>query len=58
MQVSQPIEQRVNEMIAGSKGEVAVKVYGDDFGTLADLVGQVDEIIKGSARRPRRRRSS
>ena len=43
---SQPIEQRVNEMIAGTKGGVAVKVYGDDFDTLADIVGQIEKILK------------
>ncbi|MDB5310610.1 MAG: czcA 6 [Gemmataceae bacterium] len=43
---SQPIEQRVNEMIAGTKGGVAVKVYGDDFGTLTQIVGQVEAILK------------
>jgi cobalt-zinc-cadmium resistance protein CzcA len=44
--VSQPIEQRVNEMIAGSKGAVVVKVYGDDFGKLTEISGQVEKILK------------
>jgi cobalt-zinc-cadmium resistance protein CzcA len=42
----QPIEQRVNEMIAGTKGGVAVKVYGDDFDTLAGIVGRIEAILK------------
>src|SRR6185312_4345028 len=46
MAYSQPIEQRVNEMIAGTKGEVAVKVYGDDFGKLQEIVGQIEHILK------------
>jgi cobalt-zinc-cadmium resistance protein CzcA len=28
---SQPIEERLNDMIAGIKGDVAIHVYGDDF---------------------------
>jgi len=36
LKYTQPIEQRVNEMIAGVKGEVAVKLFGDDFDILKD----------------------
>lgn len=50
MAYSQPIEQRVNEMIAGTKGEVAVKVYGDDFEKLQELVGQIENILKEVSR--------
>ncbi|HEY2910133.1 MAG TPA: CusA/CzcA family heavy metal efflux RND transporter, partial [Gemmataceae bacterium] len=46
MAYSQPIEQRVNEMIAGTKGEVAIKVFGDDFDKLAELVEQINKILK------------
>ena len=28
---SQPIQLRFNELIAGVRGDVAVKVYGDEF---------------------------
>ena len=31
---SQPIESRVNDMIAGVKGDVAIHLYGDDLNTL------------------------
>ena len=31
---SQPIESRVNDMIAGVKGDVAIHPYGEDLGTL------------------------
>ena len=34
---TQPIEQRVNEMISGVKSDVAVEIYGDDFVTLKEL---------------------
>ena len=50
MAFSQPIEQRLNEMIAGTKGEVAVKVYGDDFEKLQEIVGQIETILKDVSR--------
>ena len=30
----QPIEMRVNEMIAGVRGDVGVKIFGDDLDVL------------------------
>ncbi|MCX0202703.1 efflux RND transporter permease subunit, partial [Escherichia coli] len=38
---SQPIELRFNELIAGVRGDVAVKVYGDD---LEAMTGAANEI--------------
>jgi cobalt-zinc-cadmium resistance protein CzcA len=32
---TQPIEQRINEMVSGVRSDVAVKLFGDDFETLA-----------------------
>lgn len=37
---SQPIQQRMNELISGVRSDVAVKVFGDDL----------DELIQGAAR--------
>ena len=34
--VTQPIEQRMDEMTSGVKAQVAVKLFGDDFDTLKD----------------------
>ena len=51
---SQPIEQRVNEMISGVRSDVAVKIFGDDFGTLEAAGEQVRKIlgaIDGATRR-------
>lgn len=33
---NQPIEMRVNELIAGTRGDVAVKLFGDDLDVLAE----------------------
>jgi cobalt-zinc-cadmium resistance protein CzcA len=38
---SQPIELRFNELIAGVRGDVAVKIYGNDLDVLSDAAGQV-----------------
>ena len=37
MQFTQPIEQRINEMIAGIRGDVGVKIFGDDFRQLIEV---------------------
>lgn len=34
--VSQPIEMRVNDLVAGVKSDIAVKVFGDDLDTMRD----------------------
>jgi len=44
---SQPIEMRLNEMIAGVRGDVAIKVYGDDLETLRELSESVQEVLSG-----------
>ncbi|MBN1490716.1 MAG: efflux RND transporter permease subunit, partial [Phycisphaerae bacterium] len=49
---TQPIELRVNEMIAGIRSDLGVKVFGDDFEQLkaiAHLVEDVLRTIPGSA---------
>ena len=40
MLFTQPIEQRINEMIAGIRGDVGVKVFGEDFGKLTQCAGK------------------
>jgi cobalt-zinc-cadmium resistance protein CzcA len=42
---TQPIQMRFNELIAGVRSDVAVKVYGDDFGTLVELAEQVEKVV-------------
>jgi cobalt-zinc-cadmium resistance protein CzcA len=36
-EIIQPIQMRFNELIAGVRSEVAIKVYGDDLDTLVEL---------------------
>ncbi len=48
---TQPIEMRVNEMIAGIRSDVGIKIFGDDFDTLrakADEVRSAVEQIPGA----------
>lgn len=42
---TQPIEMRFNELIAGVRSDVAVRIYGDDLATLQRLGEQVQAIV-------------
>ncbi|MBX3185771.1 MAG: efflux RND transporter permease subunit [Labilithrix sp.] len=42
---SQPIEMRVNDLIAGVKGDVAIKIYGDDLTTMSDVADQIRKTV-------------
>jgi cobalt-zinc-cadmium resistance protein CzcA len=43
---TQPIEQRVNEMISGVRGDVAVKLFGDDFDVLTAKANELREVLE------------
>ena len=43
----QPIQMRFNELIAGVRAEVAVKVFGDDHDTLVALGAQIGKAVGG-----------
>ena len=43
---TQPIQLRFNELIAGVRGDVAVKVYGDDFAVMEPLAQQISQILQ------------
>jgi len=43
---SQPIEMRVDELVAGVKADVAVLVYGDDLGTLGELGKRIEGVLR------------
>ncbi len=42
----QPIQMRTNELLSGSKQDIAVKIFGDDLNTLAEKASQVEKIIQ------------
>lgn len=41
----QPIEMRVNELIAGTRGDVAVKLFGDDLDVLATKGEEIERVL-------------
>ncbi|MEL7530676.1 MAG: CusA/CzcA family heavy metal efflux RND transporter [Bacteroidota bacterium] len=43
---TQPIELRFNELLTGSKADVAVKIYGDDLSELAAQAEEAAELIR------------
>lgn len=43
---TQPIEMRMNEMVAGVRSDLGVKIYGDDLQQLRFLASQVQGIIE------------
>jgi len=44
---SQPIEMRVDELVAGVKADVAVLVYGDDLTTLGRIGKRIEGVLGG-----------
>lgn len=44
---SQPIEMRMNELVAGIRSDIGIKIYGDDLDTLGDLSDQVQQVLGG-----------
>lgn len=44
---TQPIEMRVNEMVAGIRTDVGVKVFGDDLAILEQKAAEVRAVLEG-----------
>ena len=42
----QPIEMRVNEMIAGIRADVGIKIFGDDLEVLSQAAEQVADLVR------------
>ncbi|MEG9526503.1 MAG: CusA/CzcA family heavy metal efflux RND transporter, partial [Hyphomicrobiales bacterium] len=45
---SQPIQLRFNELLAGTRGDLAVKVFGDEFGAMKQAANRIAEILRGT----------
>ncbi|MDD1611676.1 MAG: CusA/CzcA family heavy metal efflux RND transporter [Methylococcaceae bacterium] len=43
---TQPIEMRVSEMLTGTRGDVAVKLFGSDLNVLAEKAEQIGDILR------------
>jgi cobalt-zinc-cadmium resistance protein CzcA len=45
-EISQPIQQRMNELISGIRSDVGVKIFGDDLDTLLSVGGRVQAVLQ------------
>jgi len=45
-EVSQPIQLRFNELIAGVRGDVAIKLYGDDLDKMSQSAGDIVRVLQ------------
>lgn len=44
--ISQPIQQRMNELISGVRSDVAVKIFGDDLDVLIPAAARVQAVLQ------------
>jgi cobalt-zinc-cadmium resistance protein CzcA len=44
---TQPIDMRVSEMLTGSRGDLAIKIFGPDIAELNRVADQVESLLKG-----------
>ncbi|HVC98180.1 MAG TPA: efflux RND transporter permease subunit, partial [Pirellulales bacterium] len=44
---SQPIEMRINEMDAGIRTDIGIKLFGDDLDVLTDKAEEIVRVVKG-----------
>ena len=45
-EVSQPIQNRFNELIAGARGDVAIKLYGDDLDKMSAAAARIVTVLQ------------
>ena len=45
IEFTQPIEMRFNELISGTRSDVAIKIFGEDLGILAEKAEQIKQAI-------------
>jgi cobalt-zinc-cadmium resistance protein CzcA len=46
MVFTQPIEMRMNEMVAGSRADIGVKIFGDDLEQLRTSAAEVETVLR------------
>ncbi len=46
MSFTQPIEMRVNEMVAGVRGDLGIKLFGDDLDVLRQKAAEIERIVR------------
>jgi len=44
--ISQPVEERMNEIIEGTRADVTVKVFGDDMKVLSEITEKIGDVIR------------
>src|SRR6185369_16734520 len=45
---SQPIKDRVEESISGIRGQIVVKIYGEDLHLMHDKLTEIDRILRAT----------
>ncbi len=48
-ELTQPIQMRSNELLAGVRTDLAVKVFGEEFGPLLETADRIAAILRGTA---------
>ncbi|AWB26128.1 MULTISPECIES: efflux RND transporter permease subunit [Methylobacterium] len=48
LEFSQPIQLRFNELLAGTRGDLAVKVFGEEFEPMTRVANQIAAILRGT----------
>jgi len=43
---TQPIQMRFNELLAGTRGDVAVKLFGDEFDVLLPVAAKIGDVLR------------
>ena len=43
---TQPIEMRINEMVAGIRSDLGIKLFGEDLDILKDKAAEIEKVIK------------
>jgi len=47
-EITQPIQMRFNELIAGVRGDIAVKVFGDDFAQMNAAAQRIANVLRST----------